>query len=620
MDKLNIDDPDVQQLLSSDFINEKYPLTHLPKKLVDPTTEKGKSCQYKEIDSNIYEEEARMIAFRTNVDRIQPWLKTLHIFYLKFYVNQPDKKISWLDNPQTLTHGQQLKSVTIDVKQPNDKLLYKITFFIKTGLIQCQGNNHEHFVNNDFPQLITIMTKLAGPISDTPTQNITSDLNHVEISEAQTRQISSDTSVKSLIDSESKSKQNVDTKLNKHRTVECQTDNAMAENFTENMKRLQLGVTDTISKLEGINSSNTKTILNAISECDKAIKAIPGTIKQQMKLIPSESEQPSDLKNKIKLLQEDKNTLESQLKSERGNMIILQASFDNAIKHEQELLAESRNQLKLMVSTNTNELEYTSKRLDEKNEEIKELTSELQITRNKLQDAQDEILQLKLQISASMDTDVQITKTHKTEEAKASTQSKPQLVLVGTSNIQGINEEKLTMAADVHKIIKYTLDETSEYIKALTHTPDVIVFHSLTNDLKSLTPQQCIERLYKIVSEATSKWPMVKCVISFTTPRKDSMAHFTNAQIINALLKQKFSGIDNIFLADHSNMLVNGNPNHSLLREDKYHLNEKGISQLASNIKRAVHTALGVPLPPPRQRSRSRQRRGQGRGRGRDSS
>ncbi|CAG2229894.1 unnamed protein product [Mytilus edulis] len=49
-------------------------------------------------------------------------------------------------------------------------------------------------------------------------------------------------------------------------------------------------------------------------------------------------------------------------------------------------------------------------------------------------------------------------------------------------------------------------------------------------------------------------------------------------------------------------MLVNGNPNDNLLCEDKIHLNDKGISILASNIKRAIHTGLHIPLPPARPR------------------
>jgi hypothetical protein len=44
-------------------------------------------------------------------------------------------------------------------------------------------------------------------------------------------------------------------------------------------------------------------------------------------------------------------------------------------------------------------------------------------------------------------------------------------------------------------------------------------------------------------------------------------------------------------------MLTNGNPNDNLLKDDRYHLHDKGISLLASNIKRVIHAAVGIPLP-----------------------
>ena len=94
------------------------------------------------------------------------------------------------------------------------------------------------------------------------------------------------------------------------------------------------------------------------------------------------------------------------------------------------------------------------------------------------------------------------------------------------------------------------------------------------------------------------------------------MNNFTNAQIINALIKQKFTGVDSIFFDEHSNLLINGDPNDNLLKYDGYHLNDKGISLLESNIKRAIHVAVGIPLPFVRNCSRSKYRQNRGRGRG----
>jgi len=128
--------------------------------------------------------------------------------------------------------------------------------------------------------------------------------------------------------------------------------------------------------------------------------------------------------------------------------------------------------------------------------------------------------------------------------------------------------------------------------------PTVVVLHSLTNDLKHKKAHVCVDELFVLVSKICSKWPLVKIVISFTTPRKDTMNYSTNGQIINVLLKQKFIGVDNIYFAEHNNMLIHGNPNKDILRDNGYHLTEKGISLLAINLNRlAIHNALEVPLP-----------------------
>ena len=188
--------------------------------------------------------------------------------------------------------------------------------------------------------------------------------------------------------------------------------------------------------------------------------------------------------------------------------------------------------------------------------------------------------------------------------------------MVGTSNILGINEDKLTTAVETKKVVKYTLEETETFITSFSDTPNILVLHSLTNNLKAESPTQCVDKLSQIICQATTKWPYLKYIISFTTQGKDNINNFTNAQIINALIKQTFTGVDNIFFAEHSNMLTNGNPNDNLLKDDRYHLNDKGISLLASNIKRVIHVAVGIPLPFVRNRSRSRHRQIRGRGRG----
>lgn len=166
------------------------------------------------------------------------------------------------------------------------------------------------------------------------------------------------------------------------------------------------------------------------------------------------------------------------------------------------------------------------------------------------------------------------------------------------------------------------MQQATNFISSSTNEdrPDVVILHILTNDLKTQEPEECRNNLEQLVHCVGQKWPGAKCLVSLATPRADDLQYHTKATIINALIKQKLSGVPNLFLVDHSNMIYNGNANSRLLKNDNYHLNEKDISLLANNIKRGIHNALNIPLL--RSRSRPRGRNGNQhnsqRGRGRD--
>jgi hypothetical protein len=65
-----------------------------------------------------------MVAFRTLHERIVPWIKILNLYYYELMGKQNDKMVSWVDNPQTISPGQKLQSIIIDVKNANDERQY----------------------------------------------------------------------------------------------------------------------------------------------------------------------------------------------------------------------------------------------------------------------------------------------------------------------------------------------------------------------------------------------------------------------------------------------------------------------------------------------------------------
>ncbi|CAG2245288.1 unnamed protein product [Mytilus edulis] len=222
----------------------------------------------------------------------------------------------------------------------------------------------------------------------------------------------------------------------------------------------------------------------------------------------------------------------------------------------------------------------------------------------------DEILNLKSQISSSMDISGQHAGTatsksqHQTkEQVDQQPIWKPSVLLIGTSNIRGINESKLSPSIDAIKEICFTLDKTNEYILGYNPQtpPAVVVLHILTNDLKTKTPQNCACELFALISTIQEKWCEVKCIISLATPRKDDMMHHTNGQIVNALIKQNFYGrhyteLKKFQLIEHNNMYYEGQANEDLLQNDLYHLNDKrcvisGIKHKTSSTPNSQYSA-----------------------------
>lgn len=174
------------------------------------------------------------------------------------------------------------------------------------------------------------------------------------------------------------------------------------------------------------------------------------------------------------------------------------------------------------------------------------------------------------------------------------------------------------------KFEEVTHYEKSARMEWQSREPALVILHVLTNVLKSQDHSACVEDIKSIISDIRKKWESAMCIVSLATPRIDSVKYNMNGQIINAMLRQVFSSSDKVKLLDHSNMCQEGLPNLELLCDDGYHLSEKGCSQLAANMKRAIHSTLQIPIPQ-RDRSRSRSRynmysRGRGRGRGHKSS
>ncbi|XP_062614644.1 uncharacterized protein LOC134276398 [Saccostrea cucullata] len=182
----------------------------------------------------------------------------------------------------------------------------------------------------------------------------------------------------------------------------------------------------------------------------------------------------------------------------------------------------------------------------------------------------------------------------KTMESVKKMAEKPKVLLIGTSNVHKIKEEKLSTQFDTIKRIAYTLEDTHDEIKKFTETPDCIVLHSLTNDGKTKHAVQCTQQLEEIINSCKSKWTNIKVVLSLETPRLDDKHLDAKMQTINAAVVMKFMEDPHVTLSHNTNLTNNGIPLTNLLEQDGYHLSKQGTARLAANLRNTVFSVLEI--------------------------
>ncbi|CAC5385215.1 unnamed protein product [Mytilus coruscus] len=557
--------------LSMDKTINDYPLSSLPSKQ-SKRTGKAKLSLFEQIDPNLYDEHAKIITFYTHLDRIQPWRKTLDIYYYDNLGKEPDYDIEWYDEPKTWENRN-------------------------NRTIRVQGSYYSEFVDIHFPILKDILDKVLTNISQTSPTNTCilhdchDDNNNTHINEL--CPVDKVTCV--LPDSKTELKSEL-----------VQEDLPQKDDF----QRLESNSVDTLAKIEHNHNENFSKVLTAVKQCNDDVLVLGKGRKDDNEI--------STLQLKYKTVQTEKQTLEVKLKHEQINIMLIKAQHEDQMKYHNQILEETRAEMKKVLTTSNSEIDFLSVGLQTKKEEIDKLNDTLKRHTQHLGKLQEENISLRSQMISRFEDFHLVNADSKYSKKSKLDDNKPTVLLIGRSNTKRINAEKLSPSFTTNKFTAFNLEETKQAILEISDIiPNLVVFHSLTNDLKINSPQHCVEEIQDIVNLALQKWQNSGCIISLTTPRLDSIIFNTNGHIINALLKQIYDDNKDVLLVDHGNMLRNGHPIAELLSEDKFHLSDSGVSQLSANLKRGIHTALNIPMPNSRGRSKSRNTRGRGRGRGR---
>ena len=600
--------------LKLDSILADYPPFCIPHKLKKASGSKAKELDIENFDINKYDKGANMVAFAVQRNRIHIWIKALHVYYYKHLGSRDDLDIDWYDDPKEWKRDTPIKAICVDVKQ-GDNLCYKVTIFVTTGTLQVQGKKFANFVS-DFQKLKYLVGKIDGEnasieIMITSNNNAVDD--HNDILESQATVANDNNPIHELDDTvmetEQKVPQGLQTPIPPTITnLETPQTLLKVNTYTSpshvNMNRLNQSLVGAITKGFASFENKISTLSDSITSNVSSKLDLMAKSNAQQEQSQAVNTEISQLKSKFKKAEEEKEQMRRKYQTEISNSTLEIEHLSHTIKVEKQLTKETEMKLFSTVSQLHTEIDNLNDRLNKKNEEVSQLEVRLQDTKCALGQAQDEIMSLKLHNSRKDDSLIHVHEkpaAPQTPDASNSTTSRkprqPNVLIVGTSNIRDIKEDKLTREATVSKKISMTLQATKECIMNEQSKPDMVLLHSLTNDIKDREPQQCVNDITEIAELAQNRWPNVKVGISLCTPRLDNELTHTNGQIVNLMLKKNLSKRRNIYLNENSNMTWNGRPDEYLLQSDLYHLNQNGVSILARNMKYTIHSALGLRSP-----------------------
>lgn len=624
--------------LTLNSVYKDYPKQCFPVKLNKTSGTKTKELKFEHIDDDLYDQQANMAAFRVPVNKIVPYIRGLSILYYEIYGEMDKYTVNWYDDSLCWSKkpgGK--KSICIDISKSDIPLLYKITYHIGTGIIQVQGNYKDQFVNIDFPKLKAIVAKVIE-FNNLVSQNDT-ESEIVSDNSSTTSELNDTVVDNSSVDNDVKSYDETSPK-----TLEDSNIN-YTENDSNNNKTIKPTVMDsscnvmttdsssqtsnsTIMPFSDIDTGTTLTLINRLesnfkSSLEKICTQQTAMMSAKVELIQSlftQSIQSSDAKfsqmfdkfntitNKWIDVEKDNTELKTKLQNTTHTTTLEKEIIKSNLESKCSILKQQNDIQKDRLNKLNSKIESLAAELNQKSTEINNLQCASSQLSAKLHDKESEIMGLKMHNSRDDSGEFQEVKPrHPTHSTK------PHVTIIGTSNINGIQPDKLSYSFSANKISAYTLQQTEEEVKHLKNTPTLLVLHSLTNDLKSKSPSDCVDKMCDIVNDIHELYPKTKIIISLPTPRNDSDDFNIKGQLISVMIKDKLRGNTMVSFCDNSNMCYKGEAlSRYLSHQDGYHLSPNGISILASNIRDSIDEALNLPKRIPRREHRQYPRRGRG--------
>lgn len=167
------------------------------------------------------------------------------------------------------------------------------------------------------------------------------------------------------------------------------------------------------------------------------------------------------------------------------------------------------------------------------------------------------------------------------------------VVIIGNSQIGGIDPDKFSQNVKLHKVIKYTIEDAEEWIqsneaKQTLPNADTVIIHEITNDVKKSSALECAYKMCKLIGLIKTSFKESNIVVSLGTPRDDNPVFQQRVDIVNNVLMSETLYDRKVRTVHHRNLLYGGTINSNLYRDDRYHLSRDGTRVLASNLRCAV--------------------------------
>jgi hypothetical protein len=163
-------------------------------------------------------------------------------------------------------------------------------------------------------------------------------------------------------------------------------------------------------------------------------------------------------------------------------------------------------------------------------------------------------------------------------------QSTPRACLIGTSIIQDVDNKRLSHVVSVSKSIANTIDDAL-HLKLEDIENELVILQLTTNDLKVNSTEKVIKDMQHLINQMLQVKQTCNIAILLSPLQRTFGDMNSKIKIVNSSLEYIFRNSTRVSIHSNNNI----HPNVDCYTSDGIHLNHKGSSMLANNIRTIIH-------------------------------